>query len=106
MNIVGRILDPLDPLTQLWQDALAAEAGKTGLEPASVIELVRRTIALTGNASYCALVYHREGLLAKVSFDSLDLIDHPEQFVTDSSDLLGKKNQESFLEGALAVEGA
>ena len=49
MNIAGRILDPLGPLAQLWQDALAAKAGKTGLEPASVIELVRRAIALAGN---------------------------------------------------------
>ena len=64
MNIAGRILDPLGPLAQLWQDALAAKAGKTGLEPASVIELVRRAIALTGNASYCALVDRRKGLLA------------------------------------------
>ena len=57
MNIAGRILDPMGPLTQLWQDALAAEKGKTGLEAASVIESVRRAIVLTGNATYCALVY-------------------------------------------------
>ena len=91
MNIAGRILDPLGPLAQLWQDALAAKAGKTGLEPASVIEPVRRAIALTGNASYCAPVDRRKGLLAKVSSDSLDLIDDPELFVPDSSDLFGKK---------------
>ena len=97
MNIAGRILDPLGPLAQLWQDALAAEAGKTGLEPASVIELVRRAIALTGNASYCALVDRRKGLLAKVSSDSLDLIDDPELFVPDSSDLFGKKFKKAFL---------
>ena len=60
MNIAGRILDPLGPLAQLWQDALAATARKTGLEPASVIELVRRAISLTGNASYCALVDRRK----------------------------------------------
>ena len=93
MNIAGRILDPLGPLAQLWQDALAAKAGKTGLEPASVIELVRRAIALTGNASYCALVDRRKGLLAKVSSDSLDLIDDPELFVPDSSDLFGKNSR-------------
>ena len=79
-------LDPLDPLAHLWQDAQAAEAGRTGLEPASVIELVRRAIALTENASYCALVDRRKGLLAKVSSDSLDLIDHPKLFEPDSSD--------------------
>ena len=97
MNIAGRILDPLGPLAQLWQDALAAKAGKTGLEPASVIELVCRAIALTGNASYCALVDRRKGLLAKVSSDSLDLIDDPELFVPDSSDLFGKKFKKAFL---------
>ena len=59
---------------------------------ASVIELVRRAIALTGNASYCALVDRRKGLLAKVSSGSLDLIDDPELFVPDSSDLFGKKS--------------
>ena len=31
MNIAGRILDPLGPLTQLWQIALDAEESKTGL---------------------------------------------------------------------------
>ena len=97
MNIAGRILDPLGPLAQLWQDALAAEAGKTGLEPTSVIELVRRAIALTGNASCCALVDRRKGLLAKVSSDSLDLIDDPELFVPDSPDLFGKKFKKAFL---------
>ena len=97
MNIAGRILDPLGPLAQLWQDALAAKVGKAGLEPASVIELVRRAIALTGNASYCALVDRRKGLLAKVSSDSLDLIDDPELFVPDSSDLFGKKFEKAFL---------
>ena len=73
--------------------ALAAKAGKTGLEPASVIELVRRAIALTGNASYCALVDRRKGLLAMVSSDSLDLIDDPELFLPDSSDLFGKNSR-------------
>ena len=97
MNIAGRILDPLGPVAHMWQDALAAKAGKTGLEPASVIELVRRAIALTGNASYCALVDRRKGLLAKVSSDSLDLIDDPELFVPDSSDLFGKKFKKAFL---------
>ena len=28
MNIAGRILDPLGPLAQLWQDAPAAKAGR------------------------------------------------------------------------------
>ena len=97
MNIAGRILDPLGSLAQLWQDALAAKAGKKGLEPASVVELVRRAISLTGNASYCALVDRRKGLWAKVLSDSLDLIDDPELFVPDSSDLFGKKFKKAFL---------
>ena len=56
MNIAGRILDPLGPLAQLWQNALTASKEKSGLDPAEVIELVQRAIALTGNASFCALV--------------------------------------------------
>ena len=97
MDIAGRISDPLGPFAQLWQDALVAKAGKTGLEPTSVIELVRRAVALTGNASYCALVDRRKSLLGKVSSDSLDLIDDPELFVPDSSDLFGKKFKKAFL---------
>ena len=86
MNIAGRILDPMGPLNQLWQDALAAEKGKTGLEPASVIESVREAIVLTGNTTYCAIVDRRKGLLAKVSSDSLDLIEDSELFVPNSFD--------------------
>ena len=97
MKIAGRILDPMGPLIQLWQDALAAEKRKIGLEPASVIESFRRAIVLTGNATYCALVDRRKGLLAKVSSDSLDLIEDPELFVPNSFDLLGKKIEKAFL---------
>ena len=48
-------------------------------------------------ASYCALVDRRKCLLAKVSPDSLDLIDDPELFLPDSSDLFGKKFKKAFL---------
>ena len=36
MNIAGRILDPLGPLAQLWQNALTASKEKLGLDPAEV----------------------------------------------------------------------
>ena len=97
MNIAGRILDPLDPLAQLWQNALTASKGKSGLDPAEVIELVQRAIALTGNANFCALVDRRKGLLAKVSSDSLDLIEDQSLFSPGSTDLFGKKFKKSFL---------
>ena len=97
MNIAGRILDPLGPLAQLWQNALIASKEKSGLDPAEVIELVQRAIALTGNASFCALVDRRKGLLAKVSSDSLDLIEDPSLFCPGSTDLFGKKFKKSFL---------
>ena len=97
MNIAGRILDPLGPLAQLWQNALTASKEKSGLDPAEVIKLVQRAIALTGNASFCALVDRREGLLAKVSSDSLDLIEDPSLFSPGSTDLFGKKFKKSFL---------
>ena len=42
MNIAGRILDPLGPLAQLWQNALIPNKEKSGLDPAEVIELVQR----------------------------------------------------------------
>ena len=70
---------------------------KSGLDPAEVIELVQRAIALTGNASFCALVDRRKGLLAKVSTDSLDLIEDPSLFCPGSTDLFGKKFKKSFL---------
>ena len=77
MNIAECIFDPVSPLTQLWQDALAAEMEKTGLEPASVIKLVCQAAALTENASYYMFVICRKGLLAKALSDSLDLMDGP-----------------------------
>ena len=97
MNIAGRILDPLGPLAQLWQSVLIASKEKSGLDPAEVIELVQRAIALTGNASFCALVDRRKGLLAKVSSDSLDLIEDPSLFCPGSTDLFGTKFKKSFL---------
>ncbi|XP_028401014.1 uncharacterized protein LOC114524096 [Dendronephthya gigantea] len=97
MNIAGRILDPLGPLAQLWQKALLAEQSKTGLDPAEVVELVQRAVALTGNASFCALADRRKGLLAKISSDSLDLLEDQSLFSQGSTDLFGKKFKKSFL---------
>ena len=97
MNIAGRILDPFGPLAQLWQNALTASKEKSGLDPGEVIELVQRAIALTGDASFCAFVDRRKGLLAKVSSDSLDLIEDPSLFCPGSTDLFGKKFKKSFL---------
>ena len=62
MNIAGRILEPLGLLAQHCQNALIASKEKSGLDSAEVIELVQRAIALTGNASFCALVDRRKGL--------------------------------------------
>ena len=62
MSIAGRIqLDPLGPHTQPWEMALEAEKSKTGLDPAVVVNLVRRAVALTGNASFWAVLDRREG---------------------------------------------
>ena len=93
MNIAGRILDPLGPLAQLWQNTLKE---KSGLDPAEVIELVQRAIALTGDASFCALVDRRKGLLAEVSSNFLDLIEDPSLFCAGSTDVFGKKFKKSF----------
>ena len=97
MNIARRILDPLGPLAQNWQNALIASKEKSGVDPAEVIELVQRAIALTGNASFCALFDRRKGLLAKVLSDSLELIADPSLFCPGFTDLFGKKFKKSFL---------
>ena len=41
LNSAGRMLDPIGPLSQLWQTAISAEEkghGHTGIDPAHVIE--------------------------------------------------------------------
>ena len=55
LNLVGRILDPLGPLSQLWESSLNAKKRSIGLDPALVTDCVRRAIFLVGNASYCVL---------------------------------------------------
>ena len=34
LNLAARILDPIGPLTHLWEAALAANEHQTGLDPA------------------------------------------------------------------------
>ena len=91
LNLAGRILDPIGPLSRLWQTALSAQSENTGIDPAVVVEAVQRAISLIGNASHCTLVDRRKGLLAKVSPETLDLIDDPALFVPGTKDLFGKK---------------
>ena len=91
LNLAGRILDPLGPLAGLWQIALSAEADNTGVDPSLVIDFVRRTMSLVGNASHCALTDRRKTLLAKVSAEWLDLVDDQALFVPGASDMFGKK---------------
>ena len=91
LNLAGRILDPIGPLSLLWQTALSAQSENTGIDPAVVVEAIQRAISLIGNASHCALVDRRKGLLAKVSPETLDLIDDPALFVPGTPDLFGKK---------------
>ena len=91
LNLAGRILDPLGPLSGLWQTAQSAQHENTGIDPAVVVEAVQRAMPLIGNASHCALVDRRKGLLAKISPETLDLIDDPALFVPGTQDLFGKK---------------
>ena len=91
LNLAGRILDPIGPLSLLWQTALSAQSENTGIVPAVVVEAIQRAISLIGNASHCALVDRRKGLLAKVFPETLDLIDDPALFVPGTPDLFGKK---------------
>ena len=41
-NVIYRMLDSIGPLSQLWETARTAEAEGTGLDPALVVEFVRR----------------------------------------------------------------
>ena len=90
-------MDPLGPLAGLWQIALSAEADNTGVDPSVVIDFVRRAMSLVGNASHCGLTDRRESLLAKVSAESLDLVDDRELFVPGTSDMFGKKFKKAVL---------
>ena len=67
LNLAGRILDPLGPLSGLWQTALSAQHENTGIDTAVVVEAIQRAMSLIGNASHRALVDRRKGLLAKIS---------------------------------------
>ena len=93
LNLAARILDPIGPLTQLWEAALAANEHQTGLDPAVVVEFVRQAISLVGNASFCGLSDRRKSLLAKVSPESLDLLDERNLFEKNSADLFGKNSK-------------
>ena len=97
LNLAARILDPIGPLTQLWEAALAANEHQTGLDPAVVVEFVRQAISLVGNASFCGLSDRRKSLLVKVSPESLDLLDERSLFEENSADLFGKKFKKAIL---------
>ena len=97
LNLAARILDPIGPLTQLWEAALAANEHQTGLDPAVVVEFVRQAISLVGYASFCGLSDRRKSLLAKVSPESLDLLDERSLFEENSADLFGKKFKKAML---------
>ena len=94
--MAGRMLDPIGPLSQLWQTDISAEEKATGIDPALVIEACRRAMSLIGNTSHCALVDRRKGLLAKVSPDCLDLVDDPELFVPVPLNCSGKSLKKLF----------
>ena len=105
LNLASRILDPIGPLSLLWQTALSAQSENTGIDPAVVVETIQRAISLNGNASHCALVDRRKGLLAKVSPETLDLIDDPALFVPGTPDLFGKKfKKAAFKDLKLSIE--
>jgi hypothetical protein len=73
----------------------AARRGKR--HPAVVVEFARRAVSLIGNASHCAIIDLRKGLLSKVSAECLDLMEDPKLFVPGSSDLFGKKFKKAVL---------
>ena len=91
LNLAGRILDPIGPLSLLWQTALSAQSENRGIDPPVVVEAIQRATLLIDNALHCALVDRRKGLLAKVSPETLDLIDDPALFVPGTPGLFGKK---------------
>ena len=97
LNLAARILDPIGPPTQLWEAALAANEHQTGLDASVVVDFVRQAISLVGNASFCGLSDRRKSLLAKVSPESLDLLDETNLFEMDSADLFGKKFKKAML---------
>ena len=54
LNMAGRMLDPIGPLSQLWQTAILAEEKATGIDPSLVIEACRldwQRIALCSSRS-------------------------------------------------------
>ena len=69
----------------------------SGLDPAVVVEFVRQAISLVGNASFCGLSDRRKSLLAKVSPESLDLLDERNLFEKNSADLFSKKFKKAML---------
>ena len=91
LNLAAHILDPIGALTQLWEPALAENERQTGLDPAVVVKFVRQAILLMGNASFCGLSDCRKSLLAKVSLESLDLLDERNLFQKNSAELFGKR---------------
>ena len=96
LNLAGRMLDPLAPLSHLWQSVISAHAGGTDVDPKLVIEASSRAMSLIGNDSHGALVDRRKGLLAKISSECLDLINDPQSFVPGSSELFGKSSRGPF----------
>lgn len=50
-NLAGRVLDPVCPIAQLWQNSLLAEQEKMGLE--FVINLTRRAVAHEPKTAFC-----------------------------------------------------
>ena len=92
LNLAGRILDPIyrsfitvmangfvSPIRKYRHRSCCCSRGNT------------KSHILIGNASHCALVDRHKGLLAKVSPETLDLIDDPALFVPGTPDLFGKK---------------
>ncbi len=46
LNMAGRMLVPIGPLSQLWQTAISAEEKDTGIDPAFAIEAIDPAFAL------------------------------------------------------------
>ena len=90
LNLAGRILDPMGPLLRLLQFALSAQAENTGTILRMLLNHLKAPHRLSATLN-CALVDRRKGLLAKVSPESLDLVDDSELFVPGTTELFGKK---------------
>ena len=97
LNLAARILDAFGPLTQLWEISKAADDQNMGLDPAMVIDLAKQAIALTGNASFCALTDRRKSLPAKISPEFLALLDEASLFNACVADRFGKKFKKAML---------